>query len=60
MNLTLEPGASLPSLPTGLASTRLSQVWRFRLLRLGGVLVTGMGGAILWQAVRLLRLQSGP
>jgi sulfite exporter TauE/SafE len=44
----------------GMASTRISQVWRFRLLRLGGVLVTGMGGAILWQAVRLLRLQSGP
>ena len=43
----------------GLASTRLSRAWRFRLLRLGGLLVAGMGGAILWQAARLIRLQNG-
>ena len=43
----------------GLVSSRISRAWRFRLLRLGGLLVAGMGGAILWQAVRLLRLQNG-
>ena len=43
----------------GLASSRFSQAWRFRLLRLGGALVAAMGGVILWQAVRLLRLQNG-
>lgn len=42
----------------GLASTRLSQVWKARLLRLGGVLVAGMGLYILWQALTLLRLQA--
>jgi sulfite exporter TauE/SafE len=42
----------------GLVSSRISQAWRFRLLRVGGGLVAGMGGYILWQAVRLLRLQS--
>ena len=43
----------------GLLSSRISQAWRFRLLRVGGALVAGMGGYILLQAVRLLRLQSG-
>lgn len=42
----------------GLAATRLTQAWRMRLLRLGGLLVLGMGLTILWQAVRLLRLQA--
>jgi len=42
----------------GLASTRLSQAWKARLLRLGGLLVGGMGLYILWQAVSLLRLQA--
>ena len=42
----------------GLASTRLSQAWKAILLRLGGVLVAGMGAYILWQAVTLLRLQA--
>jgi sulfite exporter TauE/SafE len=42
----------------GLASSRISQVWRFRLLRLGGFLVAAMGAGILWQAVTLLRLQA--
>ena len=41
----------------GLVSTKLSQGWKQRLLRLGGFLVAGMGGYILWQAVTLLRLQ---
>lgn len=41
----------------GLASTRLGQAWRHRLLRLGGILVLGMGCAILVQAAHLLRLQ---
>lgn len=41
----------------GLASTRLGQAWRQRLLRAGGVLVAGMGLAILVQAIHLLRLQ---
>ncbi|HJU82848.1 MAG TPA: sulfite exporter TauE/SafE family protein [Holophagaceae bacterium] len=41
----------------GLASTRLSQAWKQRLLRLGGALVTAMGAYILWQAATLLRLQ---
>jgi sulfite exporter TauE/SafE len=41
----------------GLASTRLSQAWKHRLLRLGGLLVGGMGAYVLWQAVHLLRLQ---
>jgi sulfite exporter TauE/SafE len=43
----------------GLASGRISQGWRNRLLRAGGALVALMGGSILWQAVRLLRLQGG-
>ena len=42
----------------GLASTRLSQAWKAILLRLGGLLVAGMGAYILWQAVTLLRLQA--
>ncbi|MFN7958324.1 MAG: sulfite exporter TauE/SafE family protein [Holophagaceae bacterium] len=42
----------------GLASTRLSQAWKARLLRLGGLLVAGMGGYILWQAAMLLRIQA--
>ena len=42
----------------GLASTRLSQAWKARLLRLGGLLVAGMGCYILWQAVMLLRIQA--
>ena len=42
----------------GVAGTRLGRAWRQRLLRAGGVLVMGMGGAILWQAVGLLRLQN--
>jgi len=42
----------------GLASTRLSQAWKARLLRVGGLLVAGMGCYILWQAVMLLRLQA--
>lgn len=37
----------------GLASTRLSQAWKARLLRLGGALVAGMGVWILVQAWRL-------
>jgi hypothetical protein len=41
----------------GLASTRLGQAWRHRLLRLGGILVLGMGVYILFQAAHLLRLQ---
>lgn len=41
----------------GLVSTRLSQAWKHRLLRLGGLTVAAMGGWILWQAVTLLRLQ---
>lgn len=41
----------------GLLSTRLSQAWRHRLLRVGGLLVAAMGGYVLWQAVTLLRLQ---
>ncbi len=41
----------------GLASTRLGQAWRHRLLRLGGLLVLGMGVYILLQAAHLLRLQ---
>ena len=41
----------------GLMSTRLSQAWKQRLLRLGGLLVAAMGGYIIWQAVTLLRLQ---
>lgn len=43
----------------GLASTKLSQVWKSRLLRLGGLTVALMGAYILWQAVTLLRLQAG-
>ncbi len=42
----------------GLASTRLSQAWKAILLRLGGLLVAGMGAYILWQAVTLLRFQA--
>jgi hypothetical protein len=42
----------------GLASTKLGQAWKHRLLRLGGLLVAAMGGTILWQAVHLLRLQA--
>jgi sulfite exporter TauE/SafE len=42
----------------GLVSTRLSQAWKARLLRLGGLLVAAMGSYILWQAVMLLRLQA--
>jgi len=43
----------------GLAATRLSPALRSGLLRVGGLLVGGMGAYILWQAVRLLRLQAG-
>jgi sulfite exporter TauE/SafE len=43
----------------GLAATRLTPALRAGLLRLGGALVGGMGGYILWQAVTLLRLQMG-
>ena len=42
----------------GMASTRLSQAWKSVLLRLGGILVAGMGASILWRAVQLLRLQA--
>lgn len=42
----------------GLVGTRLSQVWKQRLMRLGGLTVVLMGGSILWQAVTLLRLQA--
>jgi hypothetical protein len=42
----------------GLAGSRIGQAWRFRLLRLGGILVLAMGAAILWQALHLLRLQA--
>jgi hypothetical protein len=41
----------------GLMSTKLSQAWKQRLLRLGGLLVAAMGTYIIWQAVTLLRLQ---
>jgi sulfite exporter TauE/SafE len=41
----------------GMVSTKLSQAWKTRLLRLGGLTVALMGGWILWQAVTLLRLQ---
>ncbi len=44
-------------LPPFLISTRLGQSWKNRLLRMGGALVAGMGGYILYQAVMLLRLQ---
>lgn len=43
----------------GLASTRLSQAWKARLMRLGGLLVAGMGGWILHQAWLLFRAQAG-
>lgn len=42
----------------GLVGTRLSQAWKQRLLRLGGLTVALMGAGILWQAVALLRLQA--
>jgi len=42
----------------GLVGTRLSQAWKQRLLRLGGLTVALMGASILWQAVTLLRLQA--
>ena len=41
----------------GFMGTRLGQSWKNRLLRMGGALVVGMGGYILYQAVMLLRLQ---
>ena len=41
----------------GLASTKLGQVWKHRLLRFGGLTVAAMGGTILWRSVTLLRLQ---
>ncbi len=41
----------------GMASTRLGQAWRHRLLRAGGLLVACMGVYILLQAAHLLRLQ---
>jgi sulfite exporter TauE/SafE len=41
----------------GLASTKLSQAWKHRLLRVGGFLVAAMGVTILRQALTLLRLQ---
>jgi sulfite exporter TauE/SafE len=44
----------------GLASTRLSQAWKAALLRVGGLLVAGMGAGILWRALQLLRLQGAP
>lgn len=43
----------------GLASARLSQAWKARLLRLGGVLVAGMGAWILVQAWMLFRARVG-
>lgn len=43
----------------GLAASRIRPALRAGLLRLGGVLVAAMGTYILWQAVRLLRLQAG-
>ena len=43
----------------GLASTRLSQAWKSRLMRLGGALVAGMGGWILYQAYLLFNAQAG-
>lgn len=43
----------------GYLGTRLSLAWRSRLLKLGGLLVAGMGAVTLWQAVQLLRLQAG-
>lgn len=43
----------------GLASTRLSQAWKSRLMRIGGVLVAGMGVWILVQAWWLFRAQRG-
>ncbi len=43
----------------GLASTRLSQAWKARLMRLGGLLVAVMGGWILVQAWLLFRAQAG-
>jgi sulfite exporter TauE/SafE len=43
----------------GMASTRLSQAWKARLLRAGGLLVAGMGAWILYQAWLLFRAQAG-
>lgn len=41
----------------GLASTKLGQAWKHRLLRLGGATVAAMGAMVLFQAIRLLKLQ---
>lgn len=43
----------------GFLGARLSQAWRARLLQLGGLVVAGMGGWMLYQAIALLRLQAG-
>ena len=43
----------------GMASTRLSQAWKSRLMRLSGALVAGMGGWILYQAWLLFKAQAG-
>ncbi|MBI4912062.1 MAG: sulfite exporter TauE/SafE family protein [Acidobacteria bacterium] len=50
-------GSSPLLLGLGLASTRLSQAWKSNLMRLGGVVVAGMGLWILTQAWRLFRAQ---
>ena len=41
----------------GLISTKLGQVWKHRLLRLGGAMIAAMGGMVLFQAITLLRMQ---
>lgn len=41
----------------GLVSTKLGQVWKHRLLRLGGAMIAAMGGMVLFQAITLLRMQ---
>lgn len=43
----------------GFVSTQLSQRWKHRLLRFSGVLVTGLGIFVLYQAVQLLKLAFG-
>lgn len=42
----------------GFISTQISQRWKHRLLRISGILVTGLGIFILSQAVQLLKLAS--
>ncbi len=43
----------------GFVSTQISQHWKYRLLRFSGLLITGLGIFILYQAVHLLKLVSG-